>query len=151
MSMLEFPIRRYQFTLVAFLMLVAIGWFTFTTIPREEDPSFKLPGFQIVAILPGADPKDLERLVTKPVEDRIAELDDVHDMESVITDGVSFTVVEFEARTDPEKKYDEVRRKRQEDRELLGNLTILPLEQRSMTKEKIRQLIYVRRPNETVF
>ena len=49
------------------------------------------------------------------------------------------------------KKYDEVRRKRQEDRELLRNLTTLPLEQRSMTKEQIKELIYVRRPNETVF
>ncbi|MCC6171944.1 MAG: efflux RND transporter permease subunit, partial [Gammaproteobacteria bacterium] len=131
MSMLEFPIRRYQFTLVAFLMLVAIGWFTFTTIPREEDPSFKLPGFQIVAILPGADPKDLERLVTKPVEDRIAELDDVHDMESVITDGVSFTVVEFEARSDPDKKYDEV------TREINALRATLPTELRELTVRKI--------------
>ncbi len=69
--MLEFPIRRYQFTLVAFLLLIAIGWFTFSTIPREEDPSFKLPGFQIAGIMPGADPKDLERLVVKPIEDRL--------------------------------------------------------------------------------
>ena len=59
MNMLEFPIRRYQFTLVAFMLLVAIGWFTFTSIPREEDPSFKFAGFQIAAIMPGADPKDL--------------------------------------------------------------------------------------------
>ena len=49
------------------------------------------------------------------------------------------------------KKYDEVRRKRQEDQELFRNLKMLPLEQRSMTKEQIKQLIYVRRPNETVF
>ena len=27
MTLLEFPIRRYQFTLVAFLCLVALGWF----------------------------------------------------------------------------------------------------------------------------
>ncbi|PAV86416.1 hypothetical protein WR25_13240 [Diploscapter pachys] len=47
------------------------------------------------------------------------------------------------------KKYDEVRRKRQEDHELLRNVKMLPLEKRSMTKEQIKQLIYVRRPNET--
>jgi multidrug efflux pump subunit AcrB len=59
MSLLEFPIRRYQFTLVAFLCLVAIGLFSFTSIPREEDPSFEISGFDISAIMPGADPKDL--------------------------------------------------------------------------------------------
>ena len=131
MSLLEFPIRRYQFTLVAFLMLIAIGWFAFSTIPREEDPSFKLSGFQIAAILPGADPKDLERLVAKPIEDRLAELDDVRKLETVITDGVSFTVIEFEARTDPEKKYDEV------TREINALRPTLPTELRELTIRKI--------------
>ena len=40
MSLLEFPIRRYQFTMVAFLCLVVIGIYTFISVPREEDPSF---------------------------------------------------------------------------------------------------------------
>ncbi|MGH8310033.1 MAG: efflux RND transporter permease subunit, partial [Steroidobacteraceae bacterium] len=110
MSLLEFPIRRYQFTLVAFLCLVVMGWFAATSVPREEDPFFRIPGFFITTIYPGADPKDLERLVTKPIEDRLAELDDVKKIETTITDGVSFIVIEFEAHTDAEKKYDEVTR-----------------------------------------
>lgn len=108
MTLLEFPIRRYQFTLVAFLCLIAIGLFTFMSIPREEDPSFEISGFDISAVMPGADPKDLERLVTKPLEDRLAELDDVDKIESVIADGVSFTIIEFLASTDADKKYEEV-------------------------------------------
>lgn len=110
MTLLEFPIRRYQFTLVAFLCLIALGWFAFGNIAREEDPSFKMPGFFITAIYPGADPKDLERLVAKPIEDRLAELDDLKKIETSISDGVSFTAVEFEATVDAEKKYDEVTR-----------------------------------------
>ncbi len=110
MSLLEFPIRRYQFTLVTFLCLVALGWYSFASMPREEDPYFKIPGFFVAAIFPGADPKDLERLVAKPIEDRVAELDDVRKMETTIRDGVSFTAVEFEASTDPDKKFDELTR-----------------------------------------
>jgi multidrug efflux pump subunit AcrB len=110
MSFLEFPIRRYQFTLVAFLCLVALGWYAFSSVPREEDPYFKIPGFTIAAIYPGADPKDLERLIAKPLEDRFAALDDVLKMETSIRDGVSFTAIEFLASTDAEKKYDEVTR-----------------------------------------
>jgi len=109
-SILEFPIKRYQFTLVAFLCLVAMGIYAFISIPREEDPSFRISGFDIAAIMPGADPKDLERLVAKPLEDRLSELDDVRQLETVIADGVSFTIVEFEAYTDANKKYDEVLR-----------------------------------------
>src|SRR5688572_13097837 len=110
MSFLEFPIRRYQFTMVAFLCLVALGFYAFKNVPREEDPYFKIPGFTIAAIYPGADPKDLERLVAKPIEDRLAALDDVLKMETSIRDGVSFTAIEFLASTDADKKYDEVTR-----------------------------------------
>src|SRR5690349_23978437 len=109
-SLLEFPIRRYQFTMVAFLCLVALGWFAFSSVPREEDPYFKIPGFTIAAIYPGADPKDLERLIAKPIEDKLAALDDVLKMETSIRDGVSFTAIEFLASTEADKKYDEVTR-----------------------------------------
>jgi len=81
-SLLEFPIRRYQFTMVAFLCLVVIGIYTFISVPREEDPSFKISGFDITAIMPGADPKDLERLISKPPEDRIDELDDIRQLKT---------------------------------------------------------------------
>ena len=110
MSLLEFPIRRYPFTLIVFLCLAVLGWFAFTSIPREEDPYFKLPAFFITAIYPGADPKDLERLVTKPIEDRIAELDDVRKIETTVVDGVSSIAVEFKSDADADKKYDEVTR-----------------------------------------
>jgi multidrug efflux pump subunit AcrB len=109
-SFLEFPIRRYQFTLVAFLCLVVMGWFAFSSVPREEDPSFKIPGFFITVIYPGADPVDLERLVVKPIEDRVAELDDLKKTETSIFDGVAVIAIEFQAFVDPDKKYDEVTR-----------------------------------------
>jgi CzcA family heavy metal efflux pump len=110
MSFLEFPIRRYQFTLVAFLCLVALGWYAFSKVPREEDPYFKIPGYTIAAIYPGADPKDLERLISKPIEDRLAALDDVMKIETSIRDGVSFIAIEFETFVDADKKFDEVTR-----------------------------------------
>ncbi|MEZ5498058.1 MAG: efflux RND transporter permease subunit [Steroidobacteraceae bacterium] len=110
MGMLDFPVRRYQFTLVAFLCLVAVGVFAFRSIAREEDPSFKLPLFFITTIYQGADPQDLERLVAKPIEDRIAELDNVRRLETTITDGVAFTAVEFKAGSDHDEIYNDVTR-----------------------------------------
>src|SRR5512138_2379815 len=110
MSLLEFPIRRYPFTLIVFLCLAVLGWFAFASIAREEDPYFKIPAFFITAIYPGADPKDLERLVAKPIEDRIAELDDVKKIETTVVDGVASINIEFQAYADADKKNDEVTR-----------------------------------------
>jgi multidrug efflux pump subunit AcrB len=109
-KLLEFPIRRHQFTLVAFLCIAAVGWFAFSGMPREEDPHIKFPAVFVTGVYPGADPVDLERLFAKPVEDKIAELDDVKKIETTILDGVAGIGVEFAASADADKKFDEVTR-----------------------------------------
>ena len=67
MKLLEFPIRRHQFTLVAFLCLAAMGITAFLQIPREEDPHIRIPAVFVTGVYPGADPLELERLFVKPV------------------------------------------------------------------------------------
>jgi len=108
MRLLEFPIRRYQFTIIAFALLVALGITALRGIPRQEDPYFPIPIYQIVIAYPGAEPQDVERLVAKPIEDRLSELDDVKKIESHSNDGVAVIVAEFYSSVDTEKKYDEV-------------------------------------------
>ncbi|MDY6947664.1 MAG: efflux RND transporter permease subunit [Pseudomonadota bacterium] len=108
MSFLEFPIKRYQFTLVAFAMLVALGISSYLSIPRQEDPYFPIPIYQIIVAYPGAEPRDVERLVVKPIEDRISELDDIKKIESFSNDGLAMLLTEFYSSADAEEKYDEV-------------------------------------------
>ena len=38
-----FAVRRWQFTLVAFGLLVMLGFNAFASIPRSEDPHFPIP------------------------------------------------------------------------------------------------------------
>lgn len=108
MSFLEFPIRRYQFTLVAFAMLAALGLTSLMSIPRQEDPYFPIAVFQVIVRYPGAEPIDIESLVVKPIEDRLSEIDDIKKIESHSNDGVAVIMPEFYSSIDNEKKYDEV-------------------------------------------
>ncbi|MBC7982527.1 MAG: efflux RND transporter permease subunit [Candidatus Obscuribacterales bacterium] len=108
MGLLEFPLKRYQFTIITFILLCALGWSSFKNIPRQEDPYFPIAGFTIAAIMPGAEPQDIERLIAKPIEDRITELDDVKKIESAIADGAAQIVVQYFPNVDVEKKYDEL-------------------------------------------
>ena len=62
----------------------------------------------VIVVFPGADPADVERLAVRPIEDAIAELDDVNDIRSTAEDGLGVIRVEFDWSSDPEKKYDEV-------------------------------------------
>jgi multidrug efflux pump subunit AcrB len=103
-----FSVRQWQFTLVIFAMLAAMGVNAFLTIPRAEDPSFPVPTFTVIAVLPGADPLDMEKLVAKPVEDALDGLDDVDKISSTSRDGVTTVQVEFSWGSDPDRKHDEV-------------------------------------------
>ena len=109
MRIWEFSVRRWQFTLVLFGLLIAVGVNSLLNIPRSEDPEFHVPDpDRRGRVYPGADPVDIERLVVDPIEDAINELDDIKRMDSRSLDGVGVIQVEFHWDTDPDKKYDEV-------------------------------------------
>jgi multidrug efflux pump subunit AcrB len=110
MKITELAVKNYQFTLVVFLLLIALGIFSFISIPQSEDPEFSIPIIPVFAIYPGASPVDIEQLVVDKVEKSLNELDDIKSIKSTIKDGVASVVIEFSANSDPEKKFDEVSR-----------------------------------------
>jgi multidrug efflux pump subunit AcrB len=110
MSLWEFAVKRWQFTLVLFTLLAATGITALNLIPRLEDPSLTFPGAIIVVAYPGADPEDVEQLVVDPIEDALNGLDDVKLMDSEAQDGFALIRIEFIWGVDPDRKYDEVLR-----------------------------------------
>ena len=108
MSIWSFAVRRWQFTLVVFALLIALGVASFVSIPRSEDPTFPFPATTITIVWPGADPSDMERVVIKPLEDAVNSLDNVKKIVSSAFDGLAVVHVEFHYGADPEKKQDEV-------------------------------------------
>jgi multidrug efflux pump subunit AcrB len=134
MKLLEFPVRNYQFTIVLFAMLAALGVSSWLAIPRSEDPPLHVPTFTVIAVYPGASPADLERLVVREVEERLDALDNVDQIESRIFDGVATISIEFEFSEDPDDRYDEVLR------EMNSLRPELPSELASFTVEEITTL-----------
>ena len=108
MSIWAFAVRRWQFTLVVFALLIALGVASLASIARSEDPTFPFPATTITLVWPGADPADMERLVVKPLEDAVNSLDNVKKIVSSAFDGLAVVHVEFYYGSDPEKKQDEV-------------------------------------------
>jgi multidrug efflux pump subunit AcrB len=108
MRIWAFAVHRWQFTSVMFLLLVALGAFALRAIPAQEDPTFPIPLTTIVIVYPGADPEEVERLATDPIEDAIAEIEDVKEIRSTSESGLAVIRVEFEWTVDADDKYDEV-------------------------------------------
>ena len=103
-----FAVRRWQFTLVAFALLTVLGLNAFSSIPRSEDPHFPIPIMIVRAVLPGAEPTEMEQLIADPLEDALDGLDDVGEIRSTSQDGSAVVQVEFDWSVDTDRKYDEV-------------------------------------------
>ncbi len=112
-------VHRWQFTLVAFGLLVMLGFNAFTSIPRSEDPHFPIPIVIVRAVLPGAEPSEMEQLVVDPIEDAVDGLDNIEKVESTSADGAASVRIHFTWDVDPERKYDQVVR---EVNAIRGNL-----------------------------
>ncbi|BET27078.1 multidrug efflux pump subunit AcrB [Limnobacter thiooxidans] len=110
MKLSDFSIKNYQFTLVIFFLLSAIGISAYQNIPRTEDPYFDISAFRINVLYPGADPREMEQQVAKPIEDALRSLDDLKEMLSTSRNSGGVVFVRFNAEVDVDKKFDEVNR-----------------------------------------
>lgn len=108
MKISEYAVKNYQFTLIMFLMAIALGVTTLFTMPRSEDPEIEAPQFAIVVVYPGTNPKDMEELIVDPVEEKINELDDIKRVKTTINDGLAVFTVEYKYESDPDEKYQEL-------------------------------------------
>ncbi len=108
MKITDFAVKNYQFTLIVFVMLVAIGLNSLFNMPRGEDPDFQAPEFNVIVIYPGTSPKDMEQLVVDKMEKKINELDDIKNIITKMDDGLAVVDVKFKYKTDPDKKYQDL-------------------------------------------
>ena len=96
MDLVPAAVRRWQVTLVAFVLLVLLGYNAFRQIPRAVDPYFPIPAVFVVVTLPGADAADIEETVAKPIERALQSLDMLRQVSSTSSDGAATISVAFD-------------------------------------------------------
>ncbi|MDR7131945.1 multidrug efflux pump subunit AcrB [Algoriphagus sp. 4150] len=132
MRISDFAVKNYQFTLIIFLMTVALGLTTFLNMPRSEDPVIEAPQFPVVVVYPGASPEDMEELVVDPLEKAIYGLEDIKRIKTEIKDGVAVIFVEYNYNEDVNEKYQEL------VREINALRPDLPQDIHSIKVQKVR-------------
>ncbi len=89
---------------IAFAVVLLLGAFAYLTMPREQDPEINFNWVMITTVLPGASAEDVEKRVTKPLEDAIKGVADVRFSTSSSRESVSNILVRF--REIPERDFD---------------------------------------------
>ncbi|OKH13092.1 ABC transporter permease [Fischerella major NIES-592] len=96
-------------TIVLFLILTLVGWFSFNSLGIDINPNIDLPTVRVTVTQPGAGPAELEFQVTKKIEDAIASLGNIDELRSTVTDGNSTTTITFVLGTNTDRATNDVR------------------------------------------
>ena len=98
-----------------FLAIMLIGGvIAFFKLPKKEDSPFVIKQAVLMTQYPGADPLEVEKLVTEPIEREIQSMSDVFQIKSESYFGMSKITIELDPTIPPENmpvKWDELRRK----------------------------------------
>ncbi|WP_152045029.1 efflux RND transporter permease subunit [Aureimonas psammosilenae] len=95
MNFSAWSIRNPIAPILLFALLLFAGIQSFRALPVTQFPNIDLPVVSIVVAQSGAAPAELERQVTKEIEDAVSGVVGVKNITSTVTDGVSTTGVEF--------------------------------------------------------
>ena len=75
MNIVALAVRKYRLTVLGIVLLLTMGTLSYLMIPRREDPLIKVPGATVIVHYPGGASRDVERHLSKPIEEKINEIE----------------------------------------------------------------------------
>ena len=100
MKLEEFSVKYPLFVNLLSVFIILAGLLSLKQMNREAFPNFSFDIVQVSTLLSGASPAEIEKLVTQPIEEKIAEVNDIEKYESFSVEGRSQVVITIDPDTD---------------------------------------------------
>ncbi len=86
------------------IIITLFGFYTFTSLPKEQFPDIVVPTISVSTVYVGNSPQDIENLVTRPIEKQIKGISGVkiNKVNSISMTDYSIIIVEFDTDITPE-------------------------------------------------
>ncbi|MBN1982651.1 MAG: efflux RND transporter permease subunit [Chitinivibrionales bacterium] len=94
--MTYFALKNPISVIVLALLLFGSGLVSFLGMRKESFPEIKIPYIFVTTVYPGANPPEIENLVTQKIEDKLEGIDGVKKMTSSSNEGFSNIFLEFD-------------------------------------------------------
>ncbi|HEY7068102.1 MAG TPA: efflux RND transporter permease subunit [Chloroflexota bacterium] len=95
MGLTRIAITRPVFILMVIAALVILGLVSFSRLNAELYPDINTPVVTVLTTYSGAAPEDVERLITKPIEDAVAGIANIDNIQSFSSEGRSQVTITF--------------------------------------------------------
>ncbi len=93
------------------IALIGLGLNSYRKLSIENMPAVDIPYLAVITTWVGASPEDIEKDVSKPIEDAVSGIDGLKHVESSSLDNVSQVILEFNLATDIDTAAQDVREK----------------------------------------
>jgi multidrug efflux pump len=100
MKLTRGAITRYPMVFAFMAILIVLGVKSYKSLPRESSPDIKIPFVMIMTPYAGTSPEDMENLVTRKLEKQLKGMEDLKEMTSSSSYGMSVITLEFESSVD---------------------------------------------------
>lgn len=108
-SISGFFVRNFRLTYLVIIAIVFSGIYSLLTLPKEAEPEIKVPYAVVTTIYPGANPVDMEEMITDKIEKKIENLENLNKFESSSGQGFSSIFLEFDAAADLQESFRKLR------------------------------------------
>jgi len=102
-SLIADYIRNPRLLILLLISIILLGTASFISLPKVYYPKINIPVVVVTTVLPGANPTDIESLVTIPIEDKVKGLSGLKTYQSTSRDSASIMYLEFNTGIDPDK------------------------------------------------
>ena len=105
----ETIVKRPIAALIIISAIIIFGFTSLSSMPQELYPDLSWPFLVIMTPYPGAGPEDVERLVTRPVEESAATLSGVRNISSTSSENMSTVIIQYDFGIDMNNAYSDVK------------------------------------------
>jgi multidrug efflux pump subunit AcrB len=91
----KFSVKKPYTIVVAVVMVLVLGFISFTNLTTDLLPSMDLPYVVVSTTYPGASPEKIEESVTKPLEQSLSTTNGMKNITSVSNENYSMVILEF--------------------------------------------------------
>ena len=110
MSVIRVLVSQKRLILTTSIFLALFGIFSWSNMNSQEDPFFPYRQGFILVQYPGADVKKIEKQVLKPLEEELAQIEEIQEIRSVVRSGFTQVIVRMlDHISDTDKVWDRVR------------------------------------------
>lgn len=92
----KFSVKKPYTVVVGIVLIIILGIVSFRDMTVDLLPSMNLPYAIVMTTYPGASPEEVEEIVTKPVEQTMATVSNIKNIQSISSENASTVMLEFE-------------------------------------------------------